>query len=103
MDELREVMNEVVQLPRHPVVGSAWQLRDVLPNAGEAYLASVERVWRDMDGRLMAKFVGEGGRAFAAEVWIRREPDSKEQEQEFQDAAMAARREMTDEREACGA
>jgi len=82
-------MNEVVQLPRYPVVGSAWQLKEVLPRAGEVYLAAVERVWRDVDDRLMAKFVGEGGRAFAAEVWIRRGPDLREQEQEFQEAAMA--------------
>lgn len=66
--------NEVVQLPVYPVVGSAWRLKEVLPRDGEVYLAAVERVWRDGDGRLMARFVGEGGRAFAAEVWIRRAP-----------------------------
>lgn len=60
----------VVVMPRRPLVGSVWELREVLPKGGVPYSATVERVWRDKEGRLMGSFVGEDGRGWECEVWL---------------------------------
>ena len=58
--------------PRWPSPAVAWTLRDVLPQAGSEYRATVERVWRDREGRLLARFTVEGGRRPVMEVWVQR-------------------------------
>ncbi len=63
-------MHGVIVMPRRPIVGSAWELREVLPKGGPAYRATVERVWRDRDGRLMGEFIGEDGRSWECELWL---------------------------------
>ncbi|MCA9867336.1 MAG: hypothetical protein KC410_12685 [Anaerolineales bacterium] len=65
-------MNGAVIMPYSPRANSDWDLKDILPEIGSAYPATVERVWRKGDGRLMAQFKTADGRVFSAEVWIRR-------------------------------
>jgi hypothetical protein len=45
-------------------------MREVLPSGGAPYLATVERVWRDREGRLMGKFIGEDGVGWESELWL---------------------------------
>ena len=59
-----------VVMPRWPAPGMAWLLCDVLPRAGSAYQATVEEVWRDAEGRLLARFAAEDGRRPLLEVWV---------------------------------
>ena len=59
-------------MPRRPMTGEAWALRDVLPRAGDEYRATVERVWWDREGRMLARFAGEDGRRPVMEVWVQR-------------------------------
>lgn len=75
-------------MPRTPVMGEVWTLRDVLPRAGDEYQAVVERTWRDDDGRLWVRFAGDGedgtgreedGRGPVFEVWLRREQSQVQQ------------------------
>lgn len=63
-------MQGVVVMPRLPIVGSAWELYEVLPSAGPSYWAILERVWRDREGRLMGKFTGEDGCRWDCELWL---------------------------------
>ncbi len=63
-------MQGVIVMPRRPIVGSAWDLQEVLPSAGPAYRAILERVWRDREGRLMGKFTGEDGYGWDCELWL---------------------------------
>ena len=65
-------LSGAVVMPRTPIVGSVWELREILPVAGDPYLASVERVRRDQEGRLLAHFRGEDGLPWEAEVWLAR-------------------------------
>ena len=51
-------------------MGSTWELREVLPSGGPVYRATVERVWRDRDGRLMGQFTVEDGRGWECELWL---------------------------------
>ena len=80
-------------MPRTPVMGETWTLRDVLPQAGRPYPATVERTWHDDAGRLWVRFAaagdqgratdgqaGEGdGRGLVFEVWLRREQEQVQQ------------------------
>ena len=66
-----------VVMPRTPPPGSTWTLRDALPTAGEAYQATVERVWRDEVGRLLAQLATEDGPRLV-EVWLQRWEESYE-------------------------
>lgn len=59
-------------MPRWPAPGVAWLLRDVLPRAGATYQATVEEVWRDDEGRLLARFAAEDGRRPLLEVWVQK-------------------------------
>lgn len=59
-----------VVMPRRPMMGSVWELREVLPGSGEPYRATVERVWRDKEGRLVGGFVGEDGHRWECELWL---------------------------------
>lgn len=61
-----------VVMPRMPAAGSVWELREVLPGSGEPYRASVARVRRDAEGRVLAWFRGADGRQWEAEVWLAR-------------------------------
>jgi len=61
-----------VVMPRWPSPGATWLLREMLPRTGAEYRATVERVWRDREGRLLARFAGEDGRRPVLEVWVRR-------------------------------
>lgn len=70
----------VVVMPRRPLVGSVWELREVLPRSGEPYRATVERVWRDREGRLMGGFVGEDGRGWECELWLEQVDESRFQD-----------------------
>jgi hypothetical protein len=63
-------MQGVIVMPRRPITGSAWELREVLPRGGAAYRATVVRVWRDNDGRLVGEFIGEDGRGWECELWL---------------------------------
>lgn len=73
-------------MPRTPVMGEAWTLRDVLPAAGDEYQGVVERTWHDDDGRLWVRFAATGdpagednGRGPVFEVWLRREQEPVQQ------------------------
>jgi hypothetical protein len=66
-----------VVMPRTPLPGSTWTLRDVLPQAGAEYRATVERVWRDETGRLLAQLATDDGPRLV-EVWLQRWEESYE-------------------------
>jgi hypothetical protein len=59
-------------MPRWHAPGAAWLLRDVRPGAEATYQATVEEVWRDAEGRLLARFAAEDGRRPLLEVWVQR-------------------------------
>lgn len=68
-------------MPRKPVMGETWTLRDVRPSAGDEYQGMVERTWHDDDGRLWVRFAADGNQAGAAdgrdpvfEVWLSYRP-----------------------------
>lgn len=65
-----QIVAGAVVLPRIPTTGSVWELREVLPECGKPYRATVERVWRDGEGRLVARFSAEGDKVLIAELWI---------------------------------
>lgn len=70
----------VVVMPRRPLVGSVWELREVLPRSGEPYRATVVRVWRDVEGRLVGGFSGEDGREWECEVWLEQVDENRFQD-----------------------
>lgn len=59
-------------MPRMPIIGSTWELREILPDSGEPYLASVARIRRDQDGRMLVNFYSEDGCQWESEVWLAR-------------------------------
>lgn len=65
-----QIVAGAVVLPRMPATGSVWELRQVLPECGRPYRATVERVWRDREGRLVARFSADDDKVFISELWI---------------------------------
>lgn len=71
MDEKRAKPDGAVAMPYAPRMGTVWELRDVLPRAGEPYRATVKRMWKEGDS-LRVEFEGEDGRTRVLEIWIER-------------------------------
>ncbi len=59
-------------MPYRPLPGTVWTLRDVLPRVSTEYRGTVETVWHDADGRLLAQFTVEDGQRPLLEVWVQR-------------------------------
>lgn len=71
-------MTGAIVFPQMPTVDSVWALREILPQTGESVQVEVKRVWRDESGRLLARFEGNDGYRFTAEVWVRPRENAQE-------------------------